>query len=306
MNGHMRNTESPLHQAKATPVFVVGKHRSGTTWMANLLIEHPLIAGIHHQKHVGIHESAFFSRIKDRYGDLSDGINYAAFSRLVSSTDYFRLAQVDERFLADLFPSDYEIVFRAIMDRYAWMNGCSYWVEKTPEHTLWMKTIAKAYQDAKFIAVTRNVEEVIGSGLHMRTVSLVGVRRWYYITSEVIAWVYYNRTIDDFGRSHPSRLLVVNYRNLVDDREATLRRVSKFLGLVYDPAMLKSRYAANSSFEHGSRDRQRALHPSEKRRIEALAGIARTVPTPCLDLLYRANWYAKKRRPLPEWKFRLK
>ena len=33
------------------PVFVFGRPRSGITWLANQLCEHPLIAGIQHGRH---------------------------------------------------------------------------------------------------------------------------------------------------------------------------------------------------------------------------------------------------------------
>lgn len=50
------------------PVFVVGRNRSGTTWLANQLCEHPDIVGVQHERHHGIHESAYFGLIDGRFG----------------------------------------------------------------------------------------------------------------------------------------------------------------------------------------------------------------------------------------------
>lgn len=48
------------------PVFVVGRNRSGTTWLANQLCEHPDIAGVQQERRHGIHESAYFGCLDGR------------------------------------------------------------------------------------------------------------------------------------------------------------------------------------------------------------------------------------------------
>ncbi len=44
-------------------IFVIGRHRSGTTWVTNLIASHPKIFTPEHQKHQGQDESAFFSSV---------------------------------------------------------------------------------------------------------------------------------------------------------------------------------------------------------------------------------------------------
>jgi hypothetical protein len=108
-----------------TPIFVLGKHRSGTTWLANLLCQHPQIAGVQHARHHGIHESAFFSHVYGRYGDLAVWSRYAEFVEVVAASDYFRLAGATREFLYSLWPTSYEGVFRAVMDRFAAQRGAT-------------------------------------------------------------------------------------------------------------------------------------------------------------------------------------
>ena len=45
----------------ARPIFVLGRHRSGTTWVSNILASVPGIYSPSHPLHKGAHESAYFS-----------------------------------------------------------------------------------------------------------------------------------------------------------------------------------------------------------------------------------------------------
>ena len=74
------------------PIFVVGKGRSGTTWLTNMLATHPDIAGVFNEdKNKGIKESRYFSDLYGRYGDLRNPTNLVEFIEILAVTDYFRL-----------------------------------------------------------------------------------------------------------------------------------------------------------------------------------------------------------------------
>jgi len=112
-----------------TPLFVLGKQRSGTTWLGNLLLDHPSIAGVAHAAHRGIHESAFFSHVDGRYGDLSVRQNFIEFASVMAESDYFRLAEVSFKDIMSLHPDDYAGVFRTVMYCFARRRGARYWIE---------------------------------------------------------------------------------------------------------------------------------------------------------------------------------
>lgn len=46
---------------KMQPIFVFGRHRSGTTWVTNVLMSHKKVFSPNHETHNGQHESAFFA-----------------------------------------------------------------------------------------------------------------------------------------------------------------------------------------------------------------------------------------------------
>jgi len=161
----------------ATPLFVVRKHRSGTTWLSNLLLDHEQIAGVQHRDHQGIHESAFFSHVHGRYGDLSVFSNFAEFASVFSQSDYCRLMEVSFGDIVQLYPSTYAGVFRTIMDRFAEKHGAHYWIEKSPMHTSRIREIGKGYPDAQFVGILRSPVDAAFSWLKRQEIGESALRR---------------------------------------------------------------------------------------------------------------------------------
>lgn len=281
------------------PIFVVGKHRSGTTWLANQLCEHPLIAGVRHEHHDGIHESAYFSRIYRRYGDLTYKPNFTEFVEATFMSDIFQLLGADKDELYALWPTTYEGVFRALMDRYAARQNARYWLDKTPEHTLLIEEIAELYPDAKFIAIIRDVEDVMAS-----TVGRYGSSKLRHkkrlIVATTVSWLHSNKTIQDFaGKS--DRIFVTRYETLRRNPEATYREMCSFLGVAFDPGMLKQSYQANTTFRAGL-ERSSVLSSFEKRLIRFTARSGGLLPKRVLDVSKRAyTSLSPGQKPLPTW-----
>ncbi len=298
-----------------TPIFIIGWGSSGTTWLSNLLLEHPAIVGIQHEKHWGIHESAFFSVVEGRYGNLDDPANFVEFAQVMVASDYFRLAGADATFLYSLYPASYAEVFQKAMDHYATELHATYWVEKTPLHTLHAESIARYYPDASFIAIVRNVNTVVASRIRLleRWTRKKGVlhytfRKWFLIAIWVMTWQHYNNVIRRFAERYPVRTMTVTYEELTTRTESVMRNVCKFLSLEFKPAMLQSRYSANSSFRLETPDaRHKALTPQEKLWLNMWKVLADIVPEKVLSSAYKlgAYIYNKRRTELPRWFFSL-
>src|SRR5210317_987322 len=79
------------------PIFSLGVARSGTTWLGNILCEHPEIIGAQHELHWGIHESHIYSN-KMYWRDFSDKNNYIKFLEHYSSADYFNIIKGDKEY----------------------------------------------------------------------------------------------------------------------------------------------------------------------------------------------------------------
>lgn len=103
---------------KATPIFILCSARSGTTWLANLLGNHPDIASIACVEHHGIHESHIFDHTRYCFPNK---INCCDFIEKYREEDYFKLLGFGgQEFFSERVNT--ESVFywsRQLMDEYA-------------------------------------------------------------------------------------------------------------------------------------------------------------------------------------------
>lgn len=290
------------------PVFILGKHRSGTTWLANQLAEHSRIAGIRHARHHGIHESVFFSQVYGRYGDLAVRSNFVEFVEVMAASDYFRLAGATRDDLHSLWPATYEAVFRTVMDRYAARRGAGYWLEKSPAHTPLVARLAALYPDARFVGITRDAAAVVASTLgllEMRYPERASRRavRAREILETVVGWTYYNRAMRRFA-ANSSRILLVDYSSLEADLPGTLRTVCGFLRIPFEESMCRRSYAPNTSFRDGAA-RPRFLKAGERQLVRAATTLLAAVPFQVLGTLRGARRRRYRLAPLPDWFFSL-
>lgn len=162
-----------LGQLSAPPVFVVGLHRSGTTWIFDMLTSHPQVAGVF--------ESGLFSANLGLSPLFAAEHWYPDEQRLESDRRFFgasfRLNQLIERgeFLSDVRDLSGRWLERALGP------GDRYLVEKTPQHLEVMTTIAELFPGAAFIHVIRDGRDMVVSrqaaarswpGLHSRSVDV--------------------------------------------------------------------------------------------------------------------------------------
>lgn len=275
------------------PIFVLGIARSGTTWLANLLLEHSKIAGACHEKHWGIHESAFFNRVSQRYGSLKNPVNFIEFAHVAAASDYFRLVGADLDYLYSLYPSTYPKVFRMVMDRYAASLDAEYWVEKTPSHTLFAESIAEYYPDARFIAIKRNVVDVTISALRSRerrSGQIHRSRKWLWLASRVMVWQLYRNVIRNLEKRFPERVFSLDYEELTENTESIMTKVCGFLNVDFESSLLTSSYTANSSFTGDPSDaRDNVLTSLEKHWLETCKVVASMTPTIALSAAYKAG-----------------
>ena len=239
-----------------TPIFVLGMNRSGTTWLANQLCEHPRITGIRHAKHMGIHESAFFSHVYGRYGDIRlKKSNYIEFLEVMCASDYFRLADIDKHYLLSLWPISYEEVFRRVMDTYATRNNADFWVEKSPNHTLIVEKISELYTDAKFIGIIRELQSVVKSSLVMwagpnpENIFNQKLRR-KQLFGYAKRWHRYCKILKNFAENNEKAKLV-KYEEMLKNKQDVLKNICSFIGIDYTNKILTESFKKNTSFPNG-------------------------------------------------------
>ena len=281
------------------PLFILGKQRSGTTWLANQLSQHSQVAAVRNDHHGGVHESAFFSHVAGRYGDLSRQTNYVEFAEMMAASDTLRIAGVDKAFLYGLWPTTYEGVFRAVMDEVARTKGARYWLDKTPQHTLHIGKIALSYPDARFIAIVRDAREVLRSSFG--SYRGPGWRRRLALARRTFNLVHHTKEIGLAGRS--GRVRVVRFEELRSRPEETFRDLMAFLGLEFEPALLEQRYLPNTTFRAGrAAERDRVFSRGDERLVRAALALGDRLPVGGFRAVRR---FARPdhKKPLPWWFF---
>jgi len=292
------------------PIFVLGKHRSGTTGLSNHLCEHPAIAGVQYKQHFdwGYHESGYFTYVVGRYGPLSYWPNYREFVEVMCASDYFRLMEIEKEYMLSLWPTTYAGFFESIMEEYAYRQNSGYWLEKSPSHTKKALWLAEEYPEARFVAIIRDVTDVIASSLFHHDEGDVaepeGVERFAAIIRVVLGWVYYNKSIYAVRRRYPSRTIVVRYKDFQEKKVSTLKSICDFLKVNFEKNICSLTYSRNSSFSNG-KTREKAITETEKSYSRQLAEVLSKAPYKGYRLMYFLYEQYRGQPDLPDWFFRL-
>jgi hypothetical protein len=294
--------------SKADSVFVIGKHRSGTTGLANHLCEHSDIAGVQHEEHWGIHESGYFVYVAGRYGPLGSWSNFREFVEVMSASDYFRLSGIEKEYMLSLWPTTYVGFFKSMMDEFARRQESPIWLEKSPAHTKNALWLAEQYPSARFIGIVRNITDVVASSLFhnggKEKPEPKGLERLVQITRVIYGWVYYNKSIYALRRRYPSRTLVLKYEKFNQERSNVLKEACSHLKISFEKDICSLPYSRNTSFS-GGRTREKSITETERRYIHRLAAVFRRFPYRVYWLLDTLSDRLGRKPDLPSWFFRI-
>lgn len=239
--------------------FIIGKHRSGTSWLGNLLAEHPEIYGVQNPDRHGIWESLYFTYVAEvfRKIDTNTEAGFAKWIDFMSRTNYVRFSPLTEMELCQIGPAPFEMLFHRFMERASQAKGASMWIEKSPPHTLVASRIADAFPAAQFLAITRNFDDWLRSSVKhsKRTGRLISDRplpRIYLIAKLIGERLLYEAAIDSLKEKYRDRVLHISYEALRHEHSKTKDRIFSFLGIESLEERVNSKYEPNSSF--GSRE----------------------------------------------------
>ena len=233
-----RRRES-IDTAAFHPVIVVGAARSGTTLLTVMLDRHsrvsmppetqffteylPQLEKHHWSKSV---DSIVDSAVKfQRIADL--GLEHSAIC--ARTKQYGRT------------PAG---LFRALLECYAEKQAASRVGEKTPGHNAHVDTIIKAYPYAKIIALVRDGRAVVNSKMSAPWAIPGNPRRFWLFCWN---WVVQMRLIIRHQRRYGTdKILTVNYEDLVQEPQAQLKRICRFIDEPFEPRMLDSSISSDS------------------------------------------------------------
>jgi len=261
----------------AKPIFVIGRNRSGTKWLSNLIGNHPDVACVQRPGAGGILETNVFTTMPAVFGDLSVDENYLGMAVCFARTNFFRLTGLEERVLFEDPPRDYAGLFRRVMDLYAEKQGASRWLQKAGVYCL--ADLMGAFGDAAFLVIERdlepNVRSALGLGMAMHG-------RKGSVLRETVSYCLAQKRARRWRRR--ANVMYVRFEDLRADREAVLREACGFLELDFRPEMLEDRFEKNTSFRTRVR-REDVLTRRDRAVMRLAAGLCRPLPARLLEAL---------------------
>ena len=267
-------------------VFLVGCPRSGTTLLQRLVDAHPELAIVHETLWI----PGFYER---RVGLEPNGdVTPALLPRLLEHRRFGQLgigADDLERLLEALAPVQYARFVGALFDRYGAARGKRLAGDKSPGYVRSIPILHELWPRAKFVHLIRDGRDVCLSATGWAKADRVfGDLDTWPDEPVITAALWWERSVRlgrEAGRALPAGLYhELRYERLVQDPEAECRALCAFLGLGYDPAMLRfhegrTRSAPGLSSKRqwlpptaGLRDWRSEMDGHDVDRFEAAAG----------------------------------
>ncbi|NRB71169.1 MAG: sulfotransferase [Xanthomonadales bacterium] len=198
---------------RAPPVFLLGFPRSGTTLLDRVLGAHPRMAVIE--------ERELFLEIRRRWMSRE---SFPQFQQM-SAKDIAQARRIYRAARADACRDpDAQLV-----------------IDKLPLNSMYLPLIYRLFPDARVIFAQRDPRDVCLS-CFFQTFELVGAMP-YFLRLDTTA-AFYGAVMQQAREALdtlPLAQLTVRYEHVVQDLEQETRRITDFLGMAWDPAMLAYR-----------------------------------------------------------------
>lgn len=247
-------------------IFVVGKNRSGTKWLSNLLANHQNVAAVQRVGAGGIIEVNEFTRVPRVFGAPEVEDNYLAYLACLEKSNLFKLTGLPIDVLYEKRHSSYLGVLSHLLDTYARRQGKSTWVQKADSQAL--ESMIEHFSDARIIIIQRKkIADNIASSLALHW-QREHAPKGKNLIREAAMYAYYQKLEERFrGREN---VLFTSYEELAGDTEGVLKNVCRFCDLEFQPGMMKRTYKPNTSFS-GKIPREAVLAPSERTLVSLAA-----------------------------------
>jgi len=193
-------------ESRCPPLFIGGFFRSGTSLVRRLVNSHP-----------NIHCPTEVKFFKDFFGDyLQDPLSHLRFFRSVRALGFS-----DEVLLTAFGQAYIELRYRAAEEL-----GKNRWADKDPEHLRYLDCIGQIAPGFRLAICIRDPRDIMSSLVEVGFVKTVpqGLEARLALLTN-----YWGRGLR-FCKENPSRCHIIEYERLVQDHQAVMANLFRFIG----------------------------------------------------------------------------
>lgn len=258
-------------------IFIVGRNRSGTKWLSNLISNHPDVISVQREGAGGILETNLFKQYPDRF-DLCNKEDRTAFEILFRESNFFKCANIKESKINFHQHSDFYSFFEHFMNELATENNTKTWLQKADSFCL--PNLLKYFPDSKIVIIQRrNVMQNTISSMLLNSDKIT-----YSKIIKEVSHYWMHRKIEKKYKNQ-NNIYFVEYEELKRDVIGILQKIMNHLNLPFSERMTVSKYKPNSSFKKYSRDQY--YTKSNKIKIICTSFLISLVPLNIFLLLSR-------------------
>jgi len=243
-------------------VFILGKGRSGTSLLQNMLDAHPAIIGPQESKFVVLLYPRFSHIKKWKKSDILLFVECLYMEPLFANLWHIDKNELTKKLLSVKDFADYSVLCKIVY--YQLRKGRENVLlisDKNPQYVLFIDTLLKIFPEARFVHIVREPRDNIYSHI----VSFNDKNPVF----RAYQWLEFNKIVERKKAAMQGRFFSVKYENLVSNPEAIMRSLSEFLGIPFssemarnkDAAVMNEQLAKSEMRKEGSRIHKELLRP---------------------------------------------
>jgi len=267
-------------------IFVIGRNRSGTKWLSNLIAGNSEVAAVQREGAGGILEIDLLSTFPKHY-NLKNIEERTAFEILFRYSNFHKCSGLPDSIINEIDYRNFYEFFTAYGTAIAESRKKSVFLQKGASKIL--PVLVKRFPQAKFVIIQRrNVVENLVSNLVMHGEK---VRLKRVFTLLLGYWRF--RKLENTFISRPN-VMRITYENLKGNTESVMKEVCNFLNLEYEKAMLNVPFKPNSSYK-AEGERKVFIDKKTKMFVSIVSPIVSAVPLWLFNILLRLKVLAPER-----------
>lgn len=212
--------------------FIVGIGRSGTTLLMSMLNAHPNIQATPEVNFFNFFHHSFKNKKKFSENDISIIVDYIKSYKDINFSgfdfDIQSFQQSNSTNFKDLYENFYSNFFYGDVRK-----NCSYFFDKNPINSFYIKEILETFPDAKFIFLTRDPRAT-----YLSLKQKKNTKKSANVYFNTYRWYFYNSEVYNFAKLFPEKFFVIKYEDLVLHTENELKKMAAFFGFEYNEKML--------------------------------------------------------------------